>query len=69
MAFTVTVMNGAALTASGQQLCSADGILLEPLSLSEAQHQDNWTKWKEAMVIEMDSVSGRAPETELVEPG
>ncbi|SAM83167.1 uncharacterized protein UBRO_20375 [Ustilago bromivora] len=56
MAFATTVMNGIALAASSQQLHSADGILLEPSSLSEAQNRDNWTKWKEAMITEMDSM-------------
>lgn len=53
MAFATTVMHGTALTASSQQLRSADGILLEPSSLSEAQSRDDWTKWKEAMIVEM----------------
>ncbi|KAJ1604177.1 hypothetical protein NDA14_003947 [Ustilago hordei] len=37
MAFTVTVMNGTALIASGQQMHSANGILLEPLSLNKVK--------------------------------
>ncbi|SAM83158.1 uncharacterized protein UBRO_20739 [Ustilago bromivora] len=56
IAFATVMMNRVALVASGQQLCSADGILLEPSSLSEAQKQDNWTKWKEAMNVDMDSM-------------
>ncbi|SAM82184.1 uncharacterized protein UBRO_20643 [Ustilago bromivora] len=56
MAFATRLMNGIALAASGQQLCSADGILLEPSLLSEAQNWDDWTKWKEAMIAEMDSM-------------
>ncbi|SOV08667.1 uncharacterized protein UDID_17687 [Ustilago sp. UG-2017a] len=56
MAFATTVMNGIALAASGQQLHSADGILLESSLLSEAQNWDDWTKWKEAMITEMDSM-------------
>ncbi|SYW81439.1 uncharacterized protein UBRO2_04309 [Ustilago bromivora] len=55
MAFVVTVVNGTALIASGQQMHSADGILLEPLSLSEAKTCDNWHKWQEAMASKMDS--------------
>lgn len=57
MAFAVTVMNGTALVASGQQLRSADGILLEPLSLSEAKSHDDWDKWQEAMESKMNSMS------------
>lgn len=53
IAFATTVMHGTALTASSQQLRSADGIFLEPSLLSEAQSQDNWIKWKEAMIVEM----------------
>ncbi|SOV04272.1 uncharacterized protein UDID_17049 [Ustilago sp. UG-2017a] len=45
MAFAATVMDGTALIASGQQLRSADGILLEPLSLNEAKAHDDWPKW------------------------
>ncbi|SAM86438.1 uncharacterized protein UBRO_20981 [Ustilago bromivora] len=57
MAFVVTVMNGTSLIASGQQLCSADSILLEPLSLSKAKTCNNWHKWQEAMVSEMASMN------------
>ncbi|KAJ1585839.1 hypothetical protein NDA12_002285 [Ustilago hordei] len=57
MAYAVTVMNGTALIASGQQLCSADGILLEPSSLNEAKICDNWYKWQEAMESEMRSMN------------
>ncbi|SAM63157.1 uncharacterized protein UBRO_20160 [Ustilago bromivora] len=56
IAFATIVMNRVALTASSQQLCSADSILLEPSSLSDAQKRDDWVKWKEAMNIEMDSM-------------
>ncbi|SYW84530.1 uncharacterized protein UHO2_04469 [Ustilago hordei] len=56
MVFVTTVMTSTALIASGQQICSADGILLEPLSLNEAKTRDNWYKWQEAMVSEMDSM-------------
>ena len=35
---------------------SADGILLEPLLLSEAKTCDNWHKWQEAMASKMDSM-------------
>ncbi|KAJ1033348.1 hypothetical protein NDA13_001340 [Ustilago tritici] len=56
MAFTVTMMNGTTLIASGQQMRSADGILLEPFLLSEAKTHDNWHKWQEAMASEMDSM-------------
>ncbi|SAM84250.1 uncharacterized protein UBRO_20822 [Ustilago bromivora] len=56
MAFAATVMDSVALTASSQQLRSADSILLKPLSLSEVKSQDDWAKWKEAMVTEMDSM-------------
>ncbi|KAJ1038973.1 hypothetical protein NDA10_001740 [Ustilago hordei] len=56
MAFTTTVMNGAALIASRQQMQSADGILLEPLSLNEAKAHDDWHWWKEAMDSEMVSM-------------
>ncbi|KAJ1038201.1 hypothetical protein NDA10_004148 [Ustilago hordei] len=38
------------------QIRSADGILLEPLSLNEAKTCDDWYKWQEAMVSEMDSM-------------
>ncbi|KAJ1585390.1 hypothetical protein NDA15_005779 [Ustilago hordei] len=41
---------------SQQQIRSADGILLEPLSLNEAKTCDDWYKWQEAMVSEMDSM-------------
>ncbi|KAJ1035183.1 hypothetical protein NDA18_000779 [Ustilago nuda] len=57
MAFAVTVMNGTALIAGGQQLRSADGILLEPLSLSEAKIRDDWPKWQEAMSSEMNNMN------------
>ncbi|SPC63850.1 uncharacterized protein UHOD_11350 [Ustilago sp. UG-2017b] len=57
MAFAVTVMNGTTLIASGQQLQSADSILLEPLSLNEAKTRDDWNKWKEAMINEMASMN------------
>ncbi|SAM82127.1 uncharacterized protein UBRO_20635 [Ustilago bromivora] len=57
MAFTVTVMNGTTLVASGQQLHSADGILLEPLSLNEAKLCDDWDKWQKAMINEMTSMN------------
>ncbi|KAJ1585616.1 hypothetical protein NDA12_000079 [Ustilago hordei] len=57
MAFMATVMNGTVLVASGQQLHSANGILLEPLSLSEAKSHDNWDKWQEVMKSEMNSMS------------
>ncbi|SYW80989.1 uncharacterized protein UBRO2_04021 [Ustilago bromivora] len=50
-------MNGTALIASGQQMWSADGILLEPLLLSKAKTCDGWHKWQEAMTSEMDSMS------------
>ncbi|KAJ1582550.1 hypothetical protein NDA11_006179 [Ustilago hordei] len=56
MAFAVAVMNGTALIASGQQLWSTDGILLEPLSLNEAKAHDDWGKWEEAMTNEMASM-------------
>ncbi|UTT91596.1 hypothetical protein NDA17_005640 [Ustilago hordei] len=56
MAFATTVMNGATLIASGQQMQSADGILLEPLSLNEAKAHDDWHWWKEAMDSEMVSM-------------
>ncbi|KAJ1023855.1 hypothetical protein NDA13_004689 [Ustilago tritici] len=56
MAFAVTVMDGMALIASGQQLQSANGILLEPLSLNEAKMCNNWPKWQEAMASEMASM-------------
>ncbi|SYW81818.1 uncharacterized protein UHO2_00323 [Ustilago hordei] len=56
MVFATTVMTSTALIASGQQIHSADGILLEPLSLNEAKTHDNWYKWQEAMVSEMDSM-------------
>ncbi|KAJ1593814.1 hypothetical protein NDA11_003315 [Ustilago hordei] len=56
MAFAVTVMEGTALNASGQQLQSADGILLEPSSLNEARACDDWPKWQEAMASEMTSM-------------
>ncbi|KAJ1029743.1 hypothetical protein NDA13_002986 [Ustilago tritici] len=56
IAFATVVMNGVALVASGQQLCSADGILLKPSSLSEAQKRGNWMKRKEAMNVKMDSM-------------
>lgn len=36
---------------------SADGILLEPLLLSEAKTCDNWHKWQEAMASKMDSMN------------
>ncbi|SPC63948.1 uncharacterized protein UHOD_11381 [Ustilago sp. UG-2017b] len=57
MAFTAMVMKGTALVTSGQQLCSADGILLEPLSLNEAKSHDDWDKWQEAMINEMMSMN------------
>ncbi|KAJ1018638.1 hypothetical protein NDA13_006329 [Ustilago tritici] len=57
MAFAITVMNGTTLIASGQQMQSADGILLEPLSLSEAKTRNDWHKWQEAMASEMDSMN------------
>ncbi|KAJ1027735.1 hypothetical protein NDA13_003190 [Ustilago tritici] len=57
MAFAVTVMNGTALIGSGQQLRSANGILLEPLLLNEAKMRDDWNKWEEAMINEMASMS------------
>ncbi|KAJ1601289.1 hypothetical protein NDA14_001022 [Ustilago hordei] len=57
MVFATTVVTGTALIASGQQqIRSADGILLEPLSLNEAKTCDDWYKWQEAMVSEMDSM-------------
>ncbi|KAJ1040540.1 hypothetical protein NDA10_007415 [Ustilago hordei] len=56
MAFATTVMNGATLIVSGQQMQSADGILLEPLSLNEAKAHDDWHWWKEAMDSEMASM-------------
>ncbi|CCF53009.1 hypothetical protein NDA11_005756 [Ustilago hordei] len=56
IAFATTVMAGAALIASRQQMCSANGILLEPLSLNEAKTCDDWYKWQEAMVSEMNSM-------------
>ncbi|SYW86252.1 uncharacterized protein UBRO2_05972 [Ustilago bromivora] len=51
------VMNGTTLVASGQQLHSADGILLEPLSLNEAKLCDDWDKWQKAMINEMTSMN------------
>ncbi|KAJ1037389.1 hypothetical protein NDA10_002960 [Ustilago hordei] len=57
MAYTVTMMNGTTLIASGQQLRSADGILLEPSSLNEAKLHDDWHKWQEAMESEMGGMS------------
>ncbi|SPC64206.1 uncharacterized protein UHOD_11701 [Ustilago sp. UG-2017b] len=57
MAFAATVMDGTTLIASSQQLRSADGILLEPLSLSEAKMRDDWPKWQEAMASEMNSMN------------
>ncbi|CCF51121.1 hypothetical protein NDA11_005404 [Ustilago hordei] len=57
MVFATTVMDGTALVASSQQICNADGILLEPLSLSEAKARDDWNKWYEAMVTEMASMT------------
>ncbi|CCF48902.1 uncharacterized protein UHOR_13417 [Ustilago hordei] len=56
MAFAATIMDGTALIASGQHLQSADSILLEPLSLNEAKAHNDWLKWQEAMVSEMDSM-------------
>ncbi|KAJ1029179.1 hypothetical protein NDA18_002807 [Ustilago nuda] len=56
MAFTTTVMAGTALIASRQQMRNADGILLEPLSLNEAKARDDWYKWQEAMVSDMNSM-------------
>lgn len=57
MEFTAMVMNGTALVTSGQQLHSADGILLEPLSLNEAKLHNDWDKWQEAMINEMTSMN------------
>ncbi|CCF51456.1 hypothetical protein NDA11_006320 [Ustilago hordei] len=57
MAFAAMVMDGAALIASGQQLHSADGILLELLSLNEAKLHDDWNKWQQAMIDEMASMN------------
>ncbi|KAJ1021036.1 hypothetical protein NDA13_005664 [Ustilago tritici] len=56
MAFVVTMMNGTMLIVSGQQMRSADGILLEPLLLSKAKARNDWHKWQEAMASEMDSM-------------
>ncbi|KAJ1036735.1 hypothetical protein NDA10_003522 [Ustilago hordei] len=56
MVFVTTVMTGTALIASGQQIHSVDSILLEPLSLNEAKTHNDWYKWQEAMVSEMDSM-------------
>ncbi|CCF53331.1 hypothetical protein NDA11_003732 [Ustilago hordei] len=56
MAFAVTVMNSTVFIASGQQMYSADGILLKPLSLNEAKMHDNWDRWKEAMISKMASM-------------
>ncbi|SYW81847.1 uncharacterized protein UHO2_00352 [Ustilago hordei] len=56
MAFAVMVMNGVALVVSGQQMHSADRILLEPLSLNKAKMHDDWHKWKEAMASKMVSM-------------
>ncbi|SOV09013.1 uncharacterized protein UDID_18233 [Ustilago sp. UG-2017a] len=57
MAFVAMVMDGTALIASGQQLQSADRILLEPLLLSEAKMRNNWPKWQEAMASKMNSMN------------
>ncbi|KAJ1029093.1 hypothetical protein NDA18_002721 [Ustilago nuda] len=56
MAFATTMLTRIALIASRQQMRSADSILLEPLSLNEAKTRDDWHKWQEAMVSEMDSM-------------
>ncbi|KAJ1598936.1 hypothetical protein NDA14_005726 [Ustilago hordei] len=56
IAFATTVMAGATLIASRQQMHSANGILLEPLSLNEAKTCNDWYKWQEAMVSEMNSM-------------
>ncbi|KAJ1578019.1 hypothetical protein NDA12_001817 [Ustilago hordei] len=56
MAFAAAIMDSTALIASGQHLQSADGILLEPLSLNEAKAHNDWPKWQEAMMSEMDSM-------------
>ncbi|SOV02267.1 uncharacterized protein UDID_19160 [Ustilago sp. UG-2017a] len=51
------VMDGTALVASGQQLRSTNGILLELLSLNEAKLRDDWDKWQQAMINEMTSMN------------
>ncbi|KAJ1028005.1 hypothetical protein NDA13_003456 [Ustilago tritici] len=56
MAFAVTVMNGVALIASGQQLHSTNRILLEPLLLNEGKAHNDWHKWQEAMASKMASM-------------
>ncbi|UTT91659.1 hypothetical protein NDA17_004390 [Ustilago hordei] len=57
MAFAAMVMDGAALVASGQQLHSANGILLELLSLNKATSCNDWNKWQQAMIDEMASMN------------
>ncbi|UTT94356.1 hypothetical protein NDA17_000253 [Ustilago hordei] len=60
MAFATACSDTPAPTISNHHLDhmirSADGILLEPLSLNEAKTCDDWYKWQEAMVSEMDSM-------------
>lgn len=50
-AFIVT--HDAMAMAAGQTLRSADGVLLEPLTLAEAKRRDDWGKWRAAMEEEM----------------